>query len=88
MTPIIVHVLFEGLPLCGFSRDVPSRWPMGHRWVSIMDRENGLTRGRGASPLIRLEAEDGVHPEMCAACEEQRDKVRPAARIAHGGAPR
>ncbi len=29
-----VHALREGLPLCGFSRDVPVNWPEGNFWTS------------------------------------------------------
>lgn len=28
-----VHILFNGLPLCGFSNELPGRWPEGHWWV-------------------------------------------------------
>lgn len=28
-----LHVLHEGLPLCGFTRKVPRDWPEGHVWV-------------------------------------------------------
>lgn len=32
-----VHVLRHGLPLCGFSREMPALWPQGHRWVRRED---------------------------------------------------
>ena len=31
----VVHVLQHGLPLCGFSKDVPASWPGGHVWTSV-----------------------------------------------------
>lgn len=34
-----IHILFHGLPICGFSREVPANWPEGHKWISIDDRE-------------------------------------------------
>jgi hypothetical protein len=34
---VIVHILKSGLPLCGFTRDVPRDWPDGHKFVSIME---------------------------------------------------
>lgn len=34
---LIIHVLFHGLPLCLFSRDVPAMWPKHHRWVGLHD---------------------------------------------------
>ncbi len=30
---IIVHGLMSGLPLCGFTRELPVDWPSGHEWV-------------------------------------------------------
>lgn len=35
MAATTVHVLHHGYPLCDFTRDVPSDWPLGHKWVSI-----------------------------------------------------
>jgi oligoribonuclease len=32
-----VHVLYEGLALCGFWSGVPGEWPPGHRWVSYQE---------------------------------------------------
>jgi len=32
-----VHVLHRALPLCGFSTELPRRWPEGHRWVSLFE---------------------------------------------------
>lgn len=32
---ITVHILHHGLPLCGFSKDVPGKWPEGHKWTAI-----------------------------------------------------
>jgi len=29
----VVHVLVHGLPMCGFTRDVPRDWPGGHVWT-------------------------------------------------------
>ena len=33
----IVHVLMYGRALCGFSFDLPYRWPKGHSWVRVAD---------------------------------------------------
>jgi hypothetical protein len=30
--PVVVHALREGLPLCGFTTEVPARWPHLHYW--------------------------------------------------------
>jgi len=30
---VIVHILTQGLPICGFSREIPCNWPIGHKWV-------------------------------------------------------
>lgn len=35
---VIWHVLLHGLPLCGFSKDVPGKWPKGNRWVGFEDK--------------------------------------------------
>ena len=35
--PTVIHILSEGYPLCGFSTDVPVRWPKTQQWVSIDD---------------------------------------------------
>ena len=40
-----VHVLQHGLPLCGFSRDVPGKWPSGHSWTYADDLRNVTCRG-------------------------------------------
>lgn len=29
----IIHLLSEGLPLCGFSNEIPSKWDAKHSWV-------------------------------------------------------
>lgn len=29
----VVHILKYGLPLCGFTNEVPARWPRGHVWT-------------------------------------------------------
>ena len=31
----VVDVLFEGFALCGFSKEVPARWPYGHKFVTL-----------------------------------------------------
>lgn len=28
-----IHVLVHGLPICGFSHELPCNWPLGHKWV-------------------------------------------------------
>lgn len=32
-----VHLLHQGQPVCGFSTEVPGKWPEGHRWASSHD---------------------------------------------------
>jgi len=34
----VVHILHYGHPKCGFTKEVPARWPIGHRWVGIDDQ--------------------------------------------------
>jgi len=29
----VIHILDAGLPLCGFTQDIPRDWPEGHRWI-------------------------------------------------------
>ena len=38
-----VHVLWHGLPLCKFSREMPRFWPEGHRWVHPWDADKLAT---------------------------------------------
>ena len=33
--PQMTHILHSGLPLCGFSTDVPDNWPDGNKYVPI-----------------------------------------------------
>ena len=35
----VVHILHEGLAVCGFSYDTPNKWPEGHAWVAPRDKE-------------------------------------------------
>ncbi len=35
-----VHLLDQGLPLCGFSREVPARWPHKHIWSPLRRDSN------------------------------------------------
>lgn len=30
---LVVHALYRGLPLCGFTTNTPNKWPVGHMWV-------------------------------------------------------
>ena len=34
-----VHALKHGLPMCGFSRELPADWPDGHAWISFQEWE-------------------------------------------------
>lgn len=36
----VVHMLYHGYPLCGFTTEIPANWPEGHSWVSVMDAEH------------------------------------------------
>lgn len=33
----MVHVLLYGLPMCGFTTNVPVRWPANHRWIGATE---------------------------------------------------
>ena len=48
--PITVHYLREGLPLCGFSREVPRAWPHWNLWT---DRELRVTCERCRARLVK-----------------------------------
>ena len=37
MAERVVHALYHGLPLCGFSNEVPNKWPEGHQWTDVND---------------------------------------------------
>lgn len=39
-----LHVLRYGLPLCGFSNEVPAKWPAGNRWVPIDDLKHATCK--------------------------------------------
>lgn len=34
-----IHFLHEGLPLCGFTREIPINWPHQHKWAHRGDEE-------------------------------------------------
>ena len=36
---IVFHVLKSGMPLCGFSKDVPQKWPKRNWWIYHRDKE-------------------------------------------------
>lgn len=40
-----VHILFQGLPRCRFSTQVPRDWPEGHKWVSDADADLATCHG-------------------------------------------
>lgn len=35
----MIHALFVGRALCGFSNEVPGKWPEGHVWVGVRPGE-------------------------------------------------
>lgn len=52
--PKTIHVLFEGHVLCGFMAGcVPSGWPDGHAWVSIVDMLKQKEWAAGFAPCPR-----------------------------------
>lgn len=67
---ITVHILYEGLPLCGFSTAVLGEWPKGHKWVTI-DDEDDL---EDLAYWLRVKA---VDVKRCSQCEARRDKLGP-----------
>lgn len=36
----MIHILHEGLPICGFTTALPRDWPDGHRWTRLDDQAN------------------------------------------------
>jgi hypothetical protein len=40
VVPLTVHGLSEGLPWCGFTTEVPARWPLWHLWDTRLSRIN------------------------------------------------
>jgi hypothetical protein len=34
---VVVHVLWKGQALCGFSKEAPKDWPSGHKWTRPSD---------------------------------------------------
>lgn len=40
----ILHVLWGGHALCAFSPGTPSSWPAGHRWTSIAELHQSITK--------------------------------------------
>lgn len=77
-----VHILRHGMPLCGFSRDVPRDWPPGHLWVGLDDQTMATCLGCKA----KLENKsDGtlLNKEMYEGMIRPRDYTRHT----HGGLP-
>jgi hypothetical protein len=33
-----IHILHHGMPLCGFTTNLPDGWPWGHIWVRIEEK--------------------------------------------------
>jgi hypothetical protein len=40
----VLHVLSGDHALCAFSLETPSRWPAGHKWTSIAELREGITK--------------------------------------------
>ena len=36
----VMHGIRQGLPLCGFTSNIPIEWPDGHRWTGFPDIDN------------------------------------------------
>jgi len=36
---VIIHALFHGRPLCGFSQELPRDWPAEHSWIAVDPRQ-------------------------------------------------
>lgn len=45
-----IHILYHGFPLCRFSAEVPGKWPTGHKWVDLRERD------QATCPACKLEA--------------------------------
>lgn len=57
----VIHILHGGLPLCGFTRDLPRDWPDGHSWI-------GLAPYRDGSKI-----DDAERARLCDACLDKED---------------
>lgn len=42
--PAALHVLSGGRALCAFSLETPSQWPAEHKWTSIAELREGITK--------------------------------------------
>lgn len=60
--PHCVHVLDRGLPLCGFSRDLPKDWPDGHVWVRANDRSKVKVRNRCRTCFGAADQQEAIAP--------------------------
>jgi hypothetical protein len=64
---IIVHVLHEGVALCGFGRGMfPGQWPDGHKWTHINDCPDFITckKCREVAADVRNKDSDRVDDEQ------------------------
>jgi hypothetical protein len=35
-----IHILVSGIPLCGFTMELPTKWPIGHFYVREYEAED------------------------------------------------
>lgn len=59
---MIVHILYHGQPLCGFSSEVPAHWPSGHLWVCVEDKERATCPECKKELTAKLEKQKEVKP--------------------------
>lgn len=62
MSTIKIHVLRQGLPICGFTQDAPSKWPEGHFWTST--RSAATCKACQHGPPSRQEEPDAEKLEL------------------------
>ena len=58
-----VHVLHKGLPLCGFTRDIPAEWPPGHSWLGALHLDDPKLYG-------------AAEPDKCTLCWDRAKEMK------------
>lgn len=57
---VTIHILLAGQPFCGFSSEVPGKWPLGHQWVGPegADKSNCLGCKKNYAEAERSKSHD------------------------------
>lgn len=69
---MIVHFLLHGLPVCGFSNEMPVSWPPGHVWVGPGIVGPGIVGPGGRFNDVNC---DGCKAEIQAKKEEKEKQI-------------